>query len=83
MSTVDAATFKAKAEELLAKALQGDATIIDQDGKRAVLMPCEAAQPDFQLYPAVDRLLLERLQAPGREPTDADWEALTRGLPRE
>lgn len=83
MSTIDAATFKAKAEELLAKALQGDVTIIDKDGKRAVLMPCAGAQPDFQLYPETDQLLLERLQTPGREPTDADWEALARGIPRE
>jgi hypothetical protein len=67
---------------LLAKALEGDVTIIDKDGKRAVLMPCEAAEPDFQVYPQIDKLLLERLQAPGREPTDADWEALARGIPR-
>jgi hypothetical protein len=83
MITVDAATFKAKAEELLTKALQGDVTIIDKDGKRAVLMPCEGTQPDFQLSPEVDRLLVERLQAPGREPTEADWDALTRAIPRE
>ena len=83
MSTVDAATFKAKAEELLAKALQGDVTIIDKDGKRAVLMPCQGSVPDFQLYPEIDRLLLERLQARGVEPTDAQWDALTRAIPRE
>jgi len=82
MSTVDAATFKAKADELLAKALNGDITVIDENGKRAVLMPCTGPAPDFQLYPEIDRLLKERLESSGQEPTDADWEALARSIPR-
>ena len=76
MSTVDVETFKAHAEELIAKAISGEATVIEQNGKRAVLLPCDGAAPDFELYPEMDRLLRERAQAPGREPTPADWEAL-------
>lgn len=83
MSTVDAATFKAKADELLAKALAGDVTIIDQNGRRAVLMPCEGAQPDFQLFPNVDRVLQERLQSSGAEPTEDDWQALMNAVPNQ
>ena len=47
MSTVDVTTFKAHADELIAKAIAGEATIIVQDGKRAVLLPCEGAMPDL------------------------------------
>jgi hypothetical protein len=80
MSTVDAATFKAKVEELLTKALDGEATVIDQNGKRAVLMPCAGIAPDCEMLPDVDELLRSRLEASGREPTAADWEALTLGV---
>src|SRR6266699_2335811 len=67
MSTVDVATFKAHAEELVAKAIAGEATVIEQNGKRAVLLPCEGAAPDFELDPQTDELLRQRVQAPGRE----------------
>lgn len=83
MSTVDVATLKARAEELIAKAIAGEATIIEQDGKRAVLLPCEGAAPDFELDPQTDQLLRERASAPGREPTANDWEALQRGIRRK
>lgn len=76
MSTVDVATLKARAEELIAKAIAGEATVIEQNGKRAVLLPCEGLAPDFDVDPVTDQLLRERLQAPGSEPTAADWEKL-------
>jgi hypothetical protein len=76
MSTIDVATLKARAEELIAKAIAGEATIIEQNGKRAVLMPCEGAAPDFELDPKTDQLLRERMKSPGREPLPADWEKL-------
>jgi hypothetical protein len=82
MSTVDVATLKARAEELVAKAIAGEATMLEQNGRRAVLLPCEGAVPDFELDPETDRLLRERMQAPGREPTTADWEALRRSVGR-
>lgn len=80
MSTVDVPTLKARADELIAKAIAGEATIIEQNGRRAVLLPCEGAIPDFDLDPGLDRLLRERAQAPGREPTPADWEALRQDI---
>jgi antitoxin (DNA-binding transcriptional repressor) of toxin-antitoxin stability system len=80
MSTVDVATLKAHAEQLVAKAIAGEATLIEQNGKRAVLMPCEGAAPDFELDPETDRLLRQRVQAPGSAPATADWEALRRSV---
>ena len=82
MSTVDVATLKAHAEQLVAKAIAGEATLIEQNGKRAVLLPCEGAAPDFELDPETDRLLRQRLQASGSEPTATDWEALRRNVRR-
>ena len=82
MSTVDLATFKAHAEELVAKAIAGEATVIEQNGKRAVLLPCEGAAPDFELDPQTDELLRQRAQAPGGEPTAADWQELRRSIHR-
>jgi hypothetical protein len=82
MSTVDVATLKARAEEFVAKAIAGEATLIEQNGKRAVLMPCEGVAPDFELDPETDRLLRQRMQASGSEPTTADWEALRRKVRR-
>ena len=78
MSSVDVATLKANAEELVAKAIAGEATVIEQNGKRAVLMPCDGMVPDFELDPATDLLLRERADAPGREPTAMDWSKLRR-----
>jgi PHD/YefM family antitoxin component YafN of YafNO toxin-antitoxin module len=80
MSTVDVITFKAHADELIAKAIAGEATVIVQNGKRAVLLPCEGAMPDLERDPETDLLLRERAQAPGREPTSADWDALRVGI---
>ena len=82
MSTVDVATLKARAEEFVARAIAGEATLIEQNGKRAVLLPCEGLAPDFELCPETDRLLCERMKAPGSEPTTADWEALRRDVRR-
>lgn len=82
MSTVDVKTFKANADELIAKAIAGQATVIEQNGKRAVLLPCEGAAPDFELDSETDRLLRERLQAQGREPTPEDWESMRASIPR-
>ena len=82
MSTVDVATFKARAEEFVAKAIAGEATLIEQNGKRAVLLPCQGIAPDFELDPETDRLLGQRVEAPGREPTTADWEAISRYVHR-
>ncbi|GEM_PF-3297817 len=83
MSTVDVATLKANAEELIAKAIAGEATVIEQNGKRAVLLPCEGVAPDFELDRETDQLLRTRIQAPGREPNPADWEALRQSIRRQ
>jgi len=80
MSTVDMATFKANVDELVTKALDGEVTVISQNGKRAVLMPCEGEAPDFQQSPALDRLLQERLLSEGAEPTAEDWDNLARSI---
>ena len=82
MSSVDVATLKANAEELVAKAIAGEATVIEQNGKRAVLMLCDGDIPDFKLDPATDQLLQERATSPGREPTAADWAALRQSIRR-
>ena len=82
MSTVDVATLKARAEEFVAKAIAGEATLIEQNGKRAVLLPCQGIAPDFELEPATDRLLRQRVDAPGHELTTADWEAVRRNVHR-
>ena len=82
MSTVDITTFKANADELIAKAIAGQATVIEQNGKRAVLMPCEGVAPDFELDAETDRILRERMQSPGREPTLEDWETMRASIPR-
>jgi len=66
MSTVDVATLKAHAEQLVAKAIAGEPTLIEQNGKRAVLLPGESAAPDFELDPDMDRLLRQRVKASGR-----------------
>ncbi len=76
MITVDIDTLKAHAEEYVAKAIAGEGTIIEQNGKRAVLLPCAGSAPDFELDPATDRLLRERVQSPGKEPTESDWQKL-------
>ena len=76
MAEVDVATFKEQAETLFAKAVAGEATIIEQNGQRAVLLACDGAVPDFVLYPKLDALLQERLKLPAREATEADWQAL-------
>ena len=83
MSTVNVATLKARAEEFVAKAIAGEATLIEQNGKRAVLLPCQGMAPDFELDPEMDRLLRQRIEASGREPTAADWEALRRNVCRQ
>jgi hypothetical protein len=80
MSTVDVATLKARAEEFVAKAIAGEATLIEQNGKRAVLLPCEGLAPDFELDSRTDRLLRQRARASGRQPTTADWEAVRRDV---
>jgi len=80
VSTVDVATLKARAEEFVAKAIAGEATLIEQNGKRAVLLPCEGIAPDFELDPLTDRLLRQRVEASGGQPTTADWEALSREI---
>jgi hypothetical protein len=82
MSTVDVPTLKARAEELIAKAIAGEATVIEQNGKRAVLLPCEGTAPDVVLDRGTDQLLRERAEAPGREPTAADWQALRQSVRR-
>ncbi len=76
MSTVDVATFKVHADELIAKAIAGEPTLIEQNGKLAVLQKCETTIPDFMDDPELDNLLHKRTQAPGREPRPADWDAL-------
>jgi PHD/YefM family antitoxin component YafN of YafNO toxin-antitoxin module len=83
MSTVDVATLKARAEELIAKAIAGEATVIEQNGKRAVLLPCDGLAPDFELDPETDRLLRDRIHAPGAEPRAADWDALRQSVRRQ
>ena len=80
MSTVDVATLKARADELIAKAIAGEATIIEQNGKRAVLLPCEGLAPDFELDRQTDQLLRARVQASGAEPSAADCEALRQSV---
>jgi antitoxin (DNA-binding transcriptional repressor) of toxin-antitoxin stability system len=82
MSTVDVATLKAHAEELIAKAIAGEATMIEQNGKRAVLLPCEGVAPDFEFNPETDQLLRERAETQGSEPTSADWQALRQSVRR-
>jgi hypothetical protein len=83
MGTIDVTTLKAHAEEFIAKAIAGEATIIEQNGKRAVLLSGEGIVPDFELDAATDRLLRERAQASGREPTPADWELLRQDVLRK
>jgi hypothetical protein len=83
MSTVDVATLKAHVEEFVAKAIAGEATVIEQDGKRAVLVPCQGVVPDFETDPETDRLLHDRLLASGGEPTAADWESLRKSVRRQ
>jgi hypothetical protein len=39
MSTVDVATLKARAEEFIAKAIDGQGTVIEMNGKRRGLAP--------------------------------------------
>ncbi len=82
MRTITVSTLKEEAEDLVAKAVKGEATIIELQGKRAVLMPCDGGMPDFELFPEVDRLLKERLQTPGRKPATEDWASLRRALNR-
>jgi hypothetical protein len=83
MGTVDVATLKAHAEELIAKAIAGEGTVIEQDGKRAVLLPCDGVAPDFELDRATDQLLRDRFQSSGRGPTAEDWNALRKSLRKE
>ena len=83
MSTVDVKTFKANADELIARAIAGEATVIVQNGKRAVLLPCEGTMPDLERDPETDLLLRDRAQAPGLEPMPADWDTLRAGIPRK
>lgn len=78
VSTVNVATLKEHADELVARAIAGEATVIELNGKRAVLLPCDGTAPDFELDPNTDHLLQERMRARGSEPTKADWEALRR-----
>jgi hypothetical protein len=80
MRTVTVSTLKTEAEELVAKAIAGEATMIEQGDKRAVLLPCEGEAPDFELFPQTDRLLRERLASAGGEPTAADWLSLRESL---
>ena len=75
MSTVDVATLKQRAEELIARAIAGEPTVIEQNGRHAVLLACEGAAPDLELEPDTDRLLQKRMEASGREPTAKDWKA--------
>ena len=70
MAAINVATFKEHAEEFFAKAVAGEATVIEQNGKRAVLVPCPEAAPDFELYPEIDALLQQRLKEPSREMTE-------------
>jgi hypothetical protein len=76
MSAIDVATLKEHAEEFFAKAVAGEATLIEQNGKRAVLVPCDEGQPDFDLYPQLNALVQKRLREPAKEATGEDWEAL-------
>mgnify|MGYP003351140659 CR=1 FL=1 len=76
MSAVDIETFKNRAEEFVAKAIAGEPTIIEQQGKRAVILSCGDEIPDFETYPDTDALLRKRLQSEGREPTPSDWQKL-------
>jgi antitoxin (DNA-binding transcriptional repressor) of toxin-antitoxin stability system len=80
VSTVDVETLKARAEELIAKAIAGEPTVIEQNGKRAVLLPCEGNAPDFELDPATDLLLQKRFESEGCEPTQEDWEKLRQSI---
>jgi hypothetical protein len=78
MSAVDVETFKKNAEAFVVKAIDGEATIIERNGRRAVLMPCDSEQ-----YPQTDSLLKERLNAQGNEAAAADWSALRERLLRK
>jgi hypothetical protein len=82
MSTVDVATLKAHAEELIAKAIAGEGTVIEQNGQRAVLLPCEGLGPDLEVDPNTDQILRDRAHAPGGEPCAADWESLRQSIRR-
>jgi PHD/YefM family antitoxin component YafN of YafNO toxin-antitoxin module len=76
MSAIDVETFKSRADEFIAKAIAGEPTVIEQKGKRAVILACEEDVPDFEAYPEIDALLRKRLEAPESEPTPRDWQAL-------
>ena len=75
MSAIDVETFKKHAEEFVVKAIGGEATIIERNGRRAVLMPCDSEQ-----FPQTDALLKERLNTQGKEATIGDWSALRKRL---
>jgi hypothetical protein len=75
MSAIDVETFKKHAEEFVVKAIGGEATIIERNGQRAVLMPSDSEQS-----PQTDALLKERLNTPGKEATAADWSTLRKRL---
>jgi PHD/YefM family antitoxin component YafN of YafNO toxin-antitoxin module len=76
MSTVNVATLKERAEELIAKAIGSEATVIEQNGKRAVLLPCHGFAPDCEVDRETDQLLRARMGSSGREPITADWDAM-------
>jgi hypothetical protein len=78
MSAIDVETFKKHAEEFVVKAIGGEATIIERNGRRAVLMPC-----DSEKFPQTDALLKERLNAPGKEADAEDWSALRDRISQE
>ena len=82
MSTADVATFKAHADELIVKAIAVEATVIEHNGKHAILLPCEGTIPDSKLDPEADRLLQDRARAPGPEPAAADWAAMRTTIPQ-
>lgn len=75
MSAIDLETFKKHAEEFVVKAIGGEATIIERNGRRAVLMACDSEQ-----FPQTDALLKERLNAHGKEAAAEDWSALRKRL---
>jgi hypothetical protein len=83
MSAVNVATFKAHAEEFVAKAIAGQVTVIEQNGKRAILLPCAEGEPDAELYPEINSLLADRVQSEGAEPTREDWSKLRERINRK
>lgn len=80
MSMIDVETLRNRADELVAKAISGEPTVIEQNGRRAILLACEGDSFDFESNASLDRLLRQRISEDGAEPRADDWARLRASL---